>query len=178
MAYKVLEGKYRAKVTKISFGAVGDNNSPVIEVEYKPVGPYVGDAVQNEEGLPTQNFTYWLGLEVVEKGKYAGKSKLEAIRMDFEETYGYNGAFDPEAMSAAIVGKEVDLVCIKTQKGEREYTKVKYVNAIGGKKGGKKPIKHLTADAIAAFGAKWNTAPAQAPKDATSLFAQLTGGKQ
>lgn len=175
MAYKVLEGKYKAKVLPFTFEQVGKNEAPAIVAHFKPIGPYVGDAVQAEESLPEQQFMYFLSLDIADKGKYAGKSRLEILKIELKEIYGYEGPLDAEAINTAVANKEVDLVCEPNEYNGKTYTKVKYVNAVGGAAKGKKPIKHLSADSLAAFNKAWNSAQPAPAQDAKSLFAQLTG---
>ena len=176
--YKVLEGKFKAKVLPFTFEAVGEKEAPVMKAHFQPVGPYVGNDVQTEEGLPKQEYAYFLSLDIVDKGKYAGKSKMEVIRLELEEIYGYKGEFDEEAINAHITSSDrfVDLVCEGKEYNGKTFTRVKFVNPVGGAGKARKPVKALGKDALAAFGKHWKT-DAKPAANAASLFSQLTGGK-
>jgi hypothetical protein len=177
--YKHLEGKYKAKVTKATFETIGKTTEyPVMKIHFKPVGPYVGNDVQPEEGIPEQNQLYFLSLDIVDKGKYAGKSKLEVLRAEMEEIYGYKGDLDEDAINTHITASErfVDIVCEIQERDGKKFTRVKYVNPVGGAGAGKKPIKALGKDALAAFNKHWTTGEAKPVADAASLFAKLVGG--
>ncbi len=174
MAFQVLSGKFRSKVLDFSFemaGKEGDEGKPVIKVNFQPMGEYVGEEVQAKEGLPRQNFTYWLDVGIQTGGKHAGKSGLEALKLTFQEQYGYSGSLTPEGLSA-LQDKEVDLICIPNG----NFTKVKYVNAIGGKKT-KRAVRAMTPEQIAAFDKLFSGQAATPVQDAKSLFEQLSASK-
>lgn len=175
---KVLEGLYRAKVLPFTFEKVGEKETPMMKAFFQPIGQVVDGNVVAEENLPKQNYGYFLTLDIQDKGKYAGKSGMEALKIQLEEIYGYTGPFNPDSINSTIPGKEVNLVCEKNEYNGKTYTKVKFVNNISGNGKPKKPVKHLDANELAAFGKVFEgSAPAAKPADAASLFAQLTGGK-
>jgi len=172
---KVLDGTYRAKVLPFTFEKVGEKDSPIMKAHFQPIGQVVGTEVKVEEGLPEVNKGYFLSLDIVTKGKYSGKSQIEALKIQLEESYGYTGEFDMGSINGAVPGKEVDIVCAPKEHNGKKFTDVKYVNAPGAKP--RKAIKELSPDEIANFAKGWNTSSktSQPPQDAKSLFAQLTG---
>lgn len=171
---KALEGVYRAKVLPFTFEKVGEKESPIMKANFQPIGQEVDGQVRVEENLPKVNKGYFLSLDIIEKGKYAGKSQIEAIKLQLEENFGYTGDFNPTTINETVPGKEVNIVCAPKEHKGKTFTDVKFVNPVGGKKD-RKPIKNLSEDEIAAFGKHWGgAAKAMPPADAKSLFASLT----
>jgi hypothetical protein len=172
---KAIEGTYRAKVLPATFEKVGEKDTPMMKVHFEPKGQVVDKEVKPEEGLPRVNKAYFLSLDVVTNGKYAGKSQMEALKLQLEEEYGYTGAFNPTAINEHLTNLgDRDIVCVKNDKG---YTNVKYVNPPGGSAKGKKPIKTLDESEIAGFAKLFDSgSKAMNPTDAKSLFESLTSG--
>lgn len=170
---KVLEGVFMADVIDVSAEVVGEKETPMIKVHFNPVQEKVGDEFQDRTELPKVNKGYFLSMDLVQKGKHAGKSRVEALKADFESSYGYTGNFNPTAMKDFMVGKRFEIVCKASATG---YTDVQFVNLPGQKKG-RKPVKHLSTEQLAAFDKLWSGTPTTAPKDPASLFAQLSGNK-
>jgi hypothetical protein len=172
MAFQVLVGKFRAKVLPFTFEQLGE--SPAIKAHLQPIGEYAGDELVPKEGMYPVNKAYFLSLDIQDKGKHAGKSGLEAVKADLKDSFGYEGPLEPSSMNAFVEGKEVDFV----SQDNKGFTKVQYVNPVGQKGGkGKKPVKHLSPEEIAAWNAKWSgQTVASTPQDASSLFKTLTEG--
>lgn len=175
---RVLEGKYRAKVLPFTFEKVGEKETPMMKANFQPIGQVVDKEVKVEEGLPKVNKGYFLSLDIVTTGKYAGKSQMEALKLQLEESFEYTGPFDPEAINAHVAIMERDIVCEKNKKNEK-FTDVKYVNPPGQEGKGGKPKKLMDANELAAFAKEFDKGSAKPmpAADAKSLFAQLTGAE-
>jgi hypothetical protein len=176
---RALEGKYRAKVLPFTFEKVGEKETPMMKANFQPIGQVVDKEVKVEGGLPKVNKGYFLSLDIVTQGKYSGKSKMEALKIQLEENFGYTGPLDPEKINAHVEGMERDIVCKKNEK--TGYTEVQYINVPGQEgKGGGKPKKLMDANELAAFAKEFDKGSAKPmpAADAKSLFAQLTGAQE
>lgn len=172
---KALIGKYKAVVTAVSLGGIGKNETPAIEVVFKPTAELVG--ADWKDGQYTQvKKPYWLSDKVISSGKFAGKTSIELTRDQIKETYGYEGGLDEEELRAGIMGKEVELVC-KAQDAEEKFTEVEYVNPPGGSRKGFKKLPPVKEDKLAALASLWSGKPKEEKQiDANELFKNMTQG--
>jgi hypothetical protein len=175
MASKALIGKYKAVVTSVSLGGIGKNETPAIEVVFKPTAELVG--ADWREGQYTQvKKPYWLSDKVIASGKSAGKTSIELTRDQIKETYGYEGGLDEEQLRAGLVGKEVEIVC-KAQDAEEKYTEVEFVNPPGGSRKGFKKLNPVNVDKLVVLASLWSGKPKEEKQmDATELFKNMTQG--
>lgn len=78
--------------------------------------------------------TYFLSVEPVTKGKFAGKTSLELTRNDLKTIFGYEGNLDEAKLNASLVGQEARIDCQprKSKDGSKEFNEVKWVNSLTG----------------------------------------------
>src|SRR6185295_17555578 len=109
MASKALIGRYAAEVTSVNLGGLGNNETPALEIGFKPTSELVGSD-RKEGQFPSVRKPYWPSDKVISSGKAAGKTSIEITREQIKETYGYEGPLDEEQLRAGIMGKKVELV--------------------------------------------------------------------
>lgn len=168
-----LVGKYKALVSGVSLGGIGKNDSPAIEVTFRPYAELVGAEWKDVEARPVRK-PYWLSDKIVASGKSAGKTSIEITREQIKETYKYEGGLAQEDLEVGLMGREVELTCKEGQ--DARFTEVEYVNPPGGSVRGfkRKPVKE---DKLAQLAALWaGKAPEEKHIDANSLFKSMTEG--
>lgn len=174
MAFKALIGKYKATVAAVSLGGIGKNETPAIEVVFKPTAELVGQEWK-EGDFPKVKKPYWLSDKVITGGKSAGKTVIEIAREQLKETYGYEGGLDNEELQT-LVGKPVEIVC-KAQDSDEKYTEVEYVNPPGGKNRGFKKLIPVKEDKLASLAALWSGKKLEEKQiDPKALFESMTQG--
>lgn len=168
-----LVGKYKAKVSGVSLGGIGKNDSPAIEVSFKVYAELVGAEWKDVEAKPVRK-PYWLSDKIISKGKAAGKTSIELTRDQIKETYQYEGGLTQEDLEAGLMGKEVELTCKEAE--DPKYTEVEYVNPPGGGSRGFKR-KPVADDKLAQLAALWSgKAVEEKVIDPSSLFKAMTEG--
>lgn len=176
MATNPLEGVFKATVSEVVGESItpkkGGDDIPMIKVHFNVTDEKVGDVFTPMTASRKANKGYFLSFDLVQKGKHAGKTGIEALKASFAESYGYTGSLNPSSLTA-LVGVAVELVCKANKDG---FTDVQYVNLPGAKKE-KRAVKHLTEAQFAAFDKAWSGTPETKPVNAASLFAQLSGRK-
>lgn len=175
MALKALIGRYAAEVVSVSLGGLGKNDTPALEIGFKPTAELVGSDWK-EGQFHNVKKPYWLSDKVISSGKAAGKTSIEITREQIKETYGYEGPLDEEQLKAGLMGKKVEIVC-KAQDAEEKYTEVEYVNPPGGGKRGFKKLAPVAPDKLAALASLWSGKPKEEKNmDPAALFKSMTEG--
>jgi len=172
---KALVGRYAAEVISVSLGGIGKNETPALEVGFKPTAELVG-AEWKEGQFQQVKKPYWLSDKVISSGKAAGKTSIELTREQIKETYGYEGGLDEEELKVGLMGKKVELVCKAADEAEK-YTEVEYVNQPGGGKRGFKKLPRVNPDKLSLLAALWSgKKPEEKSIDPAALFKSMTEG--
>lgn len=173
MSIKPLEGRFKAKVSDVDLGIVGEKKTLMLSVMLKPTAELVGPDWVNGEFQVVKK-SYWLTDTVVTSGPMSGKTSVEVTRIRVKESFGYEGPLALDTIKAAIVGKDVEISCADDGKG---FTDVKYVNPPGFRKTGLKRMVAPPEDLLSKMASLWSgEAPTKAPVDANELFKNLVEG--
>jgi hypothetical protein len=125
---KTKTGIYHAEVIGANLEMIGkDTEYPVLKVNFRPYELLQGSVFVAGE-FTTTNVLHFLGSKVLEKGRFAGKTQIEALREELKDTYGYTGDLTKEALEA-LNGVKVEI----NVKPNGEYFNVAFVNKIGGR---------------------------------------------
>lgn len=176
MPNKTLEGRYRAKVCDVDLGVVGEKETVLLSVWFKPYAELVGaDWVIGD--FRKVKKPYFLSDKILSSGRSAGKTSIELTASQMKESYGYTGTLALDEIKAALMEKEVELSC-RTDDKNPEYTDVQYVNAPGsGASRGMKKLKPVPEDKLAKLAAMWSgNVPVEKAIDPAQLFKSMTEG--
>jgi hypothetical protein len=167
-----LEGRYKATVSDVDLGVVGEKGTVLLSVWFKPHAELVGaDFVIGE--FQRVKKPYFLSDKVISQGKSAGKTSIEVTANQIKESFGYTGPLELEALRVGLMNKEVELSC-RIDPQTPEYTEVQYVNAPGSAPKGLKRLAPVPEDKLAKLAALWSgNAPVEKHVDPQALFASM-----
>jgi hypothetical protein len=158
-------GTYKGKLIGASLGVIGEKNTPVLKMEFKPHS-FLRGSVFIEGEFRNVDKLYFLSTELAKTGKNAGQSRIEILRKDLAETYGHSGGLTEESLAKLVGSTEFELVVELNDKG---YPQVKWVNKPGGKK---MPTKALPPDFLAKLQAAFLGEEVKVPAAAGADFWQ------
>jgi Txe/YoeB family toxin of Txe-Axe toxin-antitoxin module len=161
-------GTYKAKVVGVSLEVLGEANYPVLKVTFSP-NQYLNGSVFVEGEYKDVDKIYFLSAELATKGPFAGQSKIEILKNELRDTYGYTKDLAVENLTT-MIGAHLEIVVEQSKKG---YPQVSWVNKPSGKKRG---TKAMPPDILAKLNSAFlgvTVGKSDASTDPTDFFAKL-----